>query len=448
MGVRQARRLGELEAALRGDVSNQEAAARLGISRRQFVRLKKRFRKLGAKALIHGNHGRPSGRRVTLELRQQVVDLLEREVTLNDCHVRDLLEEAGVSVSADTVRRIRGELGRPPKQRRRSPRYLRRRERSAREGTMVLVDGSPHAWLGTEQPILTLVGMIEDATGKILALTFRPAEDLHGYAHVLASVVREYGVPDIVYGDGTSIAVRNDPYWTLEEELAGEQAPSHFGQMLRDLDTRYIRARSPEAKGRIERLWRTLQDRLTSELAMRGIPERDAAEAFLPDFIARHNRRFAVPPSEATAAWRRPPREVERIFSCRYRRTVQRDHTIQFYGERLSIPPGSPRRVLAGCEVEVRELLDGRRLVLREGRVLLEEPAPAGTFFLVPRVTQRRRRKATPEPVRPRPRPEPSIAEPRPAQNNRAIVRPPQNHPWKKRPFKRQPPAPGAGAGG
>lgn len=294
MGVRQARRLGELEAALRGDVSNREAAARLGISRRQFVRLKKRFRLLGARSLIHGNHGRPSGRRVTLEVRQQVLDLLEREVTLNDCHVRDLLEEAGVNVSADTVRRIRGELGRPAKQRRRSPRYLRRRERSAREGTMVLVDGSPHAWLGATHPILTLVGMIEDATGKILALTFRPEEDLHGYAQVLASVVREYGVPDIVYGDGTSIAVRNDPYWTMEEELAGEQAPSHFGQMLRDLETRYIRARSPEAKGRIERMWRTLQDRLTSELAMQGITEREDGEAFLPDFIARHNRRFAV----------------------------------------------------------------------------------------------------------------------------------------------------------
>src|SRR5439155_7486573 len=278
MGIREARRLGEIEAALRGEITNRQGAQHAGLSQRQFKRLRARVQKLGAKGLVHGNRGRPSPRRLDEPIRAKVVALLQRtEVCVNDCHIRDLLADQSLTVSADTVRRLRRRLGLPAKQRRRPARHHRRREREARIGAMVLIDGSPFHWLGPQQPESTLTGTVDDATGRILSLTFRPEEDLHGFVVALRDLIRAHGVPGVLYGDGTSIAVRNDPYWTREEELAGRQRPSHFGQMLEELGIRYIRARTPEAKGRIERLWRTLQDRLTAELALHGATTLDAA---------------------------------------------------------------------------------------------------------------------------------------------------------------------------
>jgi hypothetical protein len=319
-----------------------------------------------------------------------VVALLQRaKVCLNDCHIRDLLAEEHLTVSADTVRRIRRQLGLPAKQRRRPTRHLRRRERQARAGSMVLIDGSPFRWLGSERPEYTLTGTVDDATGRILSLNFRPEEDLHGFTTALRDLILAHGIPAVLYGDGTSIAVRNDPYWSREEELEGRQRPSHFGQMLEDLGIRYIRARTPEAKGRIERLWRTLQDRLTAELALQGVTTVEAATAFLPGFIERYNRQLARPPRELAAAWGKPPQQLDRILACRYRRSVSRDNVVSLFGTPLPIPPGPQGRSYQGTQVEIRELLDGRLLVLFEGRVIAEREPPAGPFSLAPRRSAR-----------------------------------------------------------
>ena len=165
---------------------------------------------------------------------------------------------------------------------------------------MVLIDGSDHPWFGPDLPRLTLVGAIDDATSKVVALTFRPTEDLHGYAIVLRDVIVRYGMPEVFYGDHTSIAVRNDEHWSLEEELEGQQLPPQFGRMLAEFGIRYIAAGSPEAKGRIERLWRTLQDRLLKEMLMNGIRTLEAALAFLPGFLVRFNKRFAIAARDTT----------------------------------------------------------------------------------------------------------------------------------------------------
>ena len=395
MGVREARRLGQVEAALRGEKHNLQGAEVLGVSVRQFQRLKAKVRERGPTGLRHGNCGRVSDRRLEETARLRVIALLQHEVRLNDCHIADLLAEAQHRVSDDTVRRIRCGLGLPPVHARRPAQHRRRRERRAQEGSMVLIDGSDHAWLGPEQPRITLIGAIDDATGKLLALTFRPQEDLHGFAVVLEQVLTRYGVPDVLYGDQTGIAVRNDRHWSLDEELAGRQLPPQFGQMLEELGIRYIAAGSPQAKGRIERVWRTLQDRLLKELQLHGITTLAAALAFLPGFIERFNRRFACPPREARPAWQKPPRHFERMLACRYPRTVARDNTVSIPGCVLQLPPGPHRRSHHGRQVEVRELLDGRLLVLDQGAVLLQQAVPPGPFTLVPRGSVRGARRPT-----------------------------------------------------
>ena len=156
-------------------------------------------------------------------------------------------------------------------------------------GALVLLDGSQFAWLEDRGPTMTLLGAIDDATGTVVALYFRPTEDLHGYVTLLAQLAHRHGLPLTLYGDRLNVFVRNDRHWSLEEELQGAQHPTHFGRILQDLAIGYIAAGSPQAKGRIERLWRTLQDRLVVELRLRGLATLEAANAFLPAFLADFN---------------------------------------------------------------------------------------------------------------------------------------------------------------
>jgi transposase len=437
MGVTDARRLGQVEAALRGRITNREGAERAGLSLRQFKRLKAKVRRLGPAGIVHGNRGHSSARRIEAEVSARIEALLTHPtVRLNDHHIRDLLAEESLLVSADTVRRLRRQRGLPPKHHRRPAQHRRRREREAQRGALVLIDGSPFRWLGPSQPECCLIGTIDDASGDILSLTLRPGEDLHGFTVALRDLLLQHGVPGVLYGDRTSIAVRNDAHWTLEEELAGRQLPPHFGQMLEELGLRYLPAGSPEAKGRIERLWRTLQDRLAAELALHGITTLAAALAFLPGFIERFNRHLGQTPRDPTPAWRRPPRDLDRVLACRYARTVNRDNTVAFFRHAIQIPPGPHGRSYHRSRVEVRELLDGRRLVLRAGRVVAIEPAAPGPFTLLPRGTERERRQRD-LPSRPR-----INARCLPRLNRQAPTLPPRpdhprsrpapDHPWRR----------------
>jgi hypothetical protein len=367
--------------------------------------------------------------------------------------VRDVLAERGIEVSAETVRLIRRALGLAPKRRRRPPRHHRRRLRAARVGSLVLIDGSEYAWLGTHQPPFTLVGTLDDATGEPLSLVRRPHEDLHGFTQAVRELVTTFGLPEALYGDRTGIAVRNDRHWTVEEELVGRQQPTQFGQMLEELGIRYIAAHSPEAKGRIERHWQTLQDRLPAELALNGIHTLEAFDAFLPQFLARCRGWFARAPRESVPAWRPAPRHLDRILACRYPRVVGRDNVVSIPGHMLQIPPGPHQRSYARARVEVRELLDGRLMALHDGRVLLEQPAPSVSFSLVPRNSASARRRPRRETGRrmslriddrPATRPASPVGD-------RALLardhrRPTPQNPWKRRPYKPQrQPNPAAG---
>jgi len=387
MSRKEVPRAGLVKAALAGKITNQEGARALRLTVRQFKRLKARVRRQGLRGLVHRRRGQPSPRRLLAALRTQIVTLMTTTYTgFNDVHLTEKLQQLhALPVSRATVRRIRRALGRPPQRPRRAPQHRSRRPRAPAMGQLVQLDASPFAWLEDRGPSAALHGLIDDATSIPLALWLRPTEDLHGYTTVLGQTCRQYGVPVTLYGDRLNLFRRNDRFWTLAEELRGQQDPTHFGRMLQDLGIGFIAAQSPQAKGRIERLWGTLQDRLVSELRLRALHTLEQANAFLPEFLPAFIQRFARAPAEPTPAWRPAPRDLERLLSCRYTRVVARDNTVQLGARWLQIPPGPRGRSYAGCRVELRELLDGRLVVLYQASLLAAQPAPAPPFVLAPR---------------------------------------------------------------
>jgi hypothetical protein len=189
----------------------------------------------------------------------------------------------------------------------------------------------------------------------------------------------EKGIPLAIYMDRHGIFRRNDEHWTVEEQLAGEQTPTQVGQALRALGIEPIFALSPQAKGRVERLFNTLQDRLVQELRLAGITTAEDATIFVNgSFKADFNARFAKPAHESQAAWRPLAKEldVDRICSFRYEATVGNDNAVRLGGMILDIPAGPRRRGYAKARVEVRQLIDGRWRVYYQNQLLLETTPP------------------------------------------------------------------------
>jgi hypothetical protein len=417
-------RPGLLKALCGGRLTNTQVATALGLTVRQVRRLRRRFEQGGPAALAHGNRGRPSPQRLPTTVRDTVRRLMATlYVGFNDTHLTEKLREHhALVVSRESVRRLRQDLGQPSTRARRAPRARRRRVPEAARGALIQIDGSPFAWLEDRGPKFVLLGAVDDATTEILALQFRPTEDVHGYASLFRDVFTRYGLPLAFYGDRLNLLIRNDAHWSVEEELAGTQAPTHLGRILQALAIGYVAARSPQAKGRVERLWATLQDRLVSELRLRGIRTVEAAQTYLPDFIADFNRRFGKPPAQPAAVWRRPPRDLALILSCRYRRVVARDNTVRL-GPRLVQLRGP--RSYAGLTIDVRELLDGRLIVLHDDVIRGTTPSPGPGFVLKPRrgPNQDRRRRPPAPPAVPK-------RLPRLAPTTHTGRRPLPTHPW------------------
>ena len=347
-----------------GRLSVGAAASMLSLSERHVRRLGAGLAQQGAAAFAHGNRGRPSARRISDELREQVRQLgSARYAGCNDTHFTELLLlDHGIDLSRKSVQRIRRQAGQPPKRRRRPPRHRSRRDRLPREGMLLQIDASLHHWFGPEQPRLTLVGAIDDATGKVSAL-FRQQEDAQGYFLLLRQVLRSEGVPLALYRDRHGIfQVNPQTPVSLEQQLQGRDAePTQFGRALAELGIDSIAAHSPEAKGRIERLWGTLQDRLVAELELAGVKDIRGANRFLPGFLRRHNARFAIEAEEPSLAYRPldPALDLDKVLSFRYQRVVARDNTVSLEGRLIQIPPGPRRRSYAGARVWVNEFLDG-----------------------------------------------------------------------------------------
>jgi len=361
-------------------ITLREAGEKMRVSYRHAKRIRRAIRQRGIKGLVHGNRGRPSKRRIDDSLREKVLALSKGVYwDFNDTHFSEKLRECeGVEISRETVRKLRREAGVGPKRRRRGPKHRKRRERMAQEGWMVLWDGSPHPWFGPEFPPCCLMAAIDDATGKLLAARFFPFEGSSGYLWLLKKMVKKYGIPMMIYQDRHGALHRNDHHWSLEEQLAGRQEPTQVGVALQCLGIEPIAALSPQAKGRVERLFATLQDRLMAELRLRGIQTIQEANAFLESiFLKDFNRRFAVSPRESQKAWRHVPKtlDLDRIISFRYTSVVGNDNSIRIGGLILDVPPGPARRSYAKAKVEVRQLLNGSWRVYYQDQIIAKHPS-------------------------------------------------------------------------
>jgi transposase len=242
MGQRQLQRWHVMKMVEIGKITLKEASEKIGVSYRQAKRIGRAIRDRGMKALVHGNRGRPSHRRLPEPLRERVLELARGPYKeFNDTHLTEVLSEReGIDLSRETVRRLRRGAAQEPKRKRRAPSHHKRRERMAQEGAMVLWDGSPHPWFGLEYPACCLMAAIDDARGKLLAARFFPFEGSSGYLWLLKTIVKRYGIPLVIYHDRHGALHRNDVHWTLEEQLAGRQEPTQVGLALEALSDQYV----------------------------------------------------------------------------------------------------------------------------------------------------------------------------------------------------------------
>lgn len=431
LDARAQHRLFVLNHVLTGGLTAPEAARVLHLSVRQVRRLLERYRAAGPAGLVHGNHDRTPAHRISDALRARIIDFATTTYAgVNHEHLAELLaEREGLVIAPRTLRRILAEASVRPVRTRRPPRHRSRRERMAREGMLLQADGSRHRWFGPDLPFATLVGTIDDATSRVTGGTFRAAEDAAGYFTAFAQTAEQFGLPGGIYSDRHGIfSVERNRTPTLAEQLTGRRSLTQVGRALDEAGIAWIGARSPEAKGRVERLWGTLQDRLVTELRLAGITTIDAANAFLPGFLVRHNERFGVAAADPIPAWRPWPDGLTAVsvFCFHYPRRVARDATLSWGPGALSLPRRGDGRSWAGRAVVLEERLDGSLWVRHAGEHYpLAEAPPSPTLL-------RARHLSCPRQDRPdvltmvvSPRAEPPV--PRPTRR-----RPAADHPWRR----------------
>lgn len=378
---REIHRIHVIRLTIEGRETVGRGAKLLGISPRQMKRLRRKMKERGVEGLLHGNRGKAPWNKTVSEKIKQVVELARgRYQGFNDTHLTEKLKEKEkIALSRPTVRTILRQAGIAAVRKRGVKRHYKRRERRAQEGALLLWDGSPHHWFGKEQAQCNLTAVIDDATGAFLHGVFTIEEDAQSYFSCLREILLEKGIPLGLYMDRHGIFRRNDDHWSLQEQLAGEQTPTQVGQALRELGIEAIFALCPQAKGRVERLFNTLQDRLVQELKLAGINTPQQARGFLNGpFKVDFNARFAKPARESQTAWRPLSKglDVDRICSFGYQATVGNDNAVRLGGIILDIPPGPRHRGYAKARVEVRHLLDGRWRVYCKDQLLLETTPP------------------------------------------------------------------------
>lgn len=358
------RRVEILTRVIAGTLSSIQAAELLGVSERQVRRLQESYRQDGLVAVIHGNRGRSPANRTDRAVVARLHELVGeggKYHGLNVCHLHELLaEHDAIALGRSTLDRLLKQEGLRASKREKPKEKRRRRERKSAEGMLVQIDASPHDWLEGRGPTMTLLGGIDDATGKVLALHFQPTEDQDGYLRLLRAIAQEYGLPVAYYHDRHTI-LRSPKEPTLDDELAGKLPMSQVQRVLAALGVESIAARSPQAKGRIERLWGTFQDRLIAELRLAHIDNQDDANAFLPGFLTRYNARFAHDPADPDAAWVPFPEtgDLAYSFAVRESRQVRADHCLAWQGRLLQLEVAPDESSLGGKRVHVHRVPEG-----------------------------------------------------------------------------------------
>lgn len=366
---------------LEGQLIVVEAAGLLALSERQARRILAAYREEGAAALAHGNRGRQPINALSDELKAKVVHLARTKYAgCNYQFLSELLDEREeIAMSRASVRRILLAEGIASPKTPRAPKHRQRRERYPQEGMLLQIDGSRHQWLEDRGLWLTLILAVDDATSKHPAGIFREQEDAHGYFLLMEQIVRRYGRPVAVYHDRHGIFIPNiGKGETIAEQLTGRREPTQFGRLLEELAIVSIGAHSPQAKGRVERGFGTLQERLVFELRAAGAKTVEEANRVLAGYLPKFDKRFAVEPAQSGTAYRPLPSDVrpKEVFCFKYVRVVGADNTVKFGEHRLQILASRERASYAKARIEVHERLDGSLAVYQEGKCLAIKEAP------------------------------------------------------------------------
>jgi transposase len=326
------RRLELVKKAIEKEMVQKKVGELLGISERQVRRLVQQVKAKGEEGIIHGLRGLASNRRMDGKIKEEVVKIYKKryEGFGPTLAVEKLYENEGIKISDETLRLLLIEKG-LWKKRRGSRKHRTWRERKAHCGEMVQMDGSHHDWLEGRGPKLVLMGYIDDATGRVYGRFY----DYEGTIPALDSFrryIRKYGIPQSVYLDRHSTYKQGKGKLTIEEELAGVELLSEFERALKELGVEVIHANSPQAKGRVERLFNTMQDRLVKEMRLKGIKSKAEANEFLKGYLPVFNRRFNVEAKEKSDLHIKIGQGVDlrRIFCLKTERTLRNDFTVSY----------------------------------------------------------------------------------------------------------------------
>ena len=358
-------------------LTQAEAAQQLGFTERHVRRLVAAYRLHGDAALVNKARGRPSNHRLSEDVRQEVLVLLQAHYSDfgPTLAAEKLTERHGIVVSRETVRRVMADAG-LWKPHRRKLRHHSWRQRRACVGELVQMDTSEHDWFEGRGEKAVLLSMVDDATGRLYARFFA-SDTAEANRTLLRDYVRLHGRPLALYVDKAS-HFRVNRAATVEEQLADRRPETQIGRALRELGIEHITAHSAPAKGRVERSFGTAQDRLVKDLRLEGVSTIAAANHFLEEhWLDDYNRRFAVASRSRADAHRSARRfDLDAIFSRQETRTVMRDHTVRIDNLRLLVTRGPRQASLAGAKVTVELRLDGSRWVGLKDRYLDFEVLP------------------------------------------------------------------------
>lgn len=342
-----------------------EAARLLSLTERQVKRLVRAWREQGAQGLVSKRRGRPSNHSLDAAFKAQTLDALRSRYSgFGPTLAAEYLRAEDVQVSKETLRNwmIEAGLWRAGTHRGRAHPP---RPRRPRLGELVQIDGSPHDWFEGRGPRCTLIAFIDDATSRVMAACFTRAETTQDYLNGIYSYVRAYGCPAALYSDRHGIFTKHDPE---------DAEPTQFQRATDSLGIATIQALTPQAKGRVERLFQTLQDRLVKAMRLAGVNDIEAANAFLPSYLPMHNERFAVAPADAQDAHVPCPMDdaaLARVCAIQHRRKLSKDLVASFNRQRYIVQTeGAPRYALRGQAVTVVEYPDGDIELLHHTEIL------------------------------------------------------------------------------
>jgi transposase len=342
MSQKQLSRYVTISRLIENKLTVKEAAISLGLSTRQILRLKKGVKTSGANALMHKNTGRKPHHAICSSLREKIIALRNSPTysNANFCHFQELLAEyENIKISYSALYALLKKAGISSPKKRRRFREHRRRKRKEQEGLLIQLDASPFSWL-EDGKTYHLHGGIDDATGQLVGLYLAESECLEGYFQTIYLMLELFGIPVSTYSDRHSIffSPKCDKL-SLEDQLAGKRVNlTQFGRAMSQLGVHMIPARSPQAKGRIERLWQTLQSRLTVELKCQGIKTIQEANIFLRDYIPKFNAHFGVEAKEESA-FRAVPEGMclDHILCVIEKRTYDQGGVFSFYHKHFQI---------------------------------------------------------------------------------------------------------------